>query len=180
MPSAAAVKAVLATAVVGGLLVGCSSSDSGDSTGAKKEDGSRSQVIGAGESGGPSAAPSTLAEGMGADKDTDGTFPRAVTHFQGRTTLDTEPKKVAVLSTGRLDDLLSLGIVPTATTRADNAGLVPGYLADAFPQYKKQLAGMTDAGARQAPNHTGRPLTPAVPGAACLPGVAPAPGVTDA
>ncbi|MEV7883118.1 iron-siderophore ABC transporter substrate-binding protein [Streptomyces sp. NPDC088357] len=143
-------RAVLATVAVGGLLVGCSSTDEG----AKKDEGSRSNVIGASEgaSEGPSAAPSALAAGMGSDQDTDGTFPRTVTHFKGGTTLKTEPKKIAVLSTGQLDDLLSLGLVPTATTRADNAGLVPDYLADAFPKDKAELAGMTDAGTRQAPN----------------------------
>nr|WP_206328054.1 iron-siderophore ABC transporter substrate-binding protein [Streptomyces sp. S3(2020)] len=140
----------MATVVAGGLLVGCSSTDGGDS--AEKEDGSRNAVIGSSESGGPSAAPSTLAEGMGADQATDGTFPRTVTHFKGATTLKTEPRKIAVLSTGQLDDLLSLGLVPTATTRADNAGLVPDYLADAFPEDKAELADMTDAGTRQAPN----------------------------
>ncbi|MCT9084176.1 ABC transporter substrate-binding protein [Streptomyces fulvoviolaceus] len=145
----AAVKAVLAATVVGGLLAGCSSSssDSGDSGTAKE---ARNPVMGASE--GPSAAPSTLADGMGADTDTDGTFPRTVTHFKGKTTLKAEPKKIAVLSTGQLDDLLSLGVVPTATTRADNAGLVPDYLADAFPKDKSALADMTDAGTRQAPN----------------------------
>jgi iron complex transport system substrate-binding protein len=89
---------------------------------------------------------------MGSDTGEDGTFPRTVRHFKGSTKIDAEPKRIAVLSTGQLDDLLSLGVVPTATTRADNAGLVPDYLADAFPTYKKQLAKMTDAGTRQAPN----------------------------
>lgn len=147
-------KAVLATVAIGGLLIGCSSTDSGN-TGSSGNSGGgkkRSNVIGGGASEGPSAAPSTLADGMGSDQDTDGSFPRTVTHFKGETTLKTEPKKIAVLSTGQLDDLLSLGLVPTATTRADNAGLVPDYLADAFPTYKAKLAGMTDAGTRQAPN----------------------------
>ncbi|MDQ1048188.1 iron-siderophore ABC transporter substrate-binding protein [Streptomyces sp. V4I2] len=150
---AVAVKAVLAATVVGGLLVGCSSSDGGDGS-AEKADAARNPVMGTSEGAteGPSAAPSALADGMGADTDTDGTFPRTVTHFQGKTTLKAEPQKIAVLSTGQLDDLLSLGIVPTAGTRADNAGLVPDYLADAFPAYTSQLAGMTDAGTRQAPN----------------------------
>ncbi|MGI5457389.1 ABC transporter substrate-binding protein [Streptomyces sp. CA-249302] len=146
---AVGMKAVLAATVVGGLLAGCSSSGSGGD-GDKKADGSRNQVIGASE--GPSAAPSTLADGMGTDQDEDGAFPRTVTHFEGRTTIKAEPKKIAVLSTGQLDDLLSLGITPTATTRADNAGLVPDYLADAFPAYRSKLAAMTDAGTRQAPN----------------------------
>ncbi|MFF1720417.1 iron-siderophore ABC transporter substrate-binding protein [Streptomyces sviceus] len=145
---AAAVKAVVAATVVGGLLTGCSASSS--DTGGSTEKGDRNSVRGA--SAGPSAAPSALADGMGSDQGADGAFPRTVTHFEGRTTLKAQPKKIAVLSTGQLDDLLSLGVVPAATTRADNAGLVPGYLADAFPAYKKRLAGMTDAGTRQAPN----------------------------
>ncbi|WP_406101215.1 iron-siderophore ABC transporter substrate-binding protein [Streptomyces canus] len=147
---AAAVKAVVAATVVGGLLAGCSSSSSGTNGTSEKAAGDRKPVLGASE--GPSAAPSVLADGMGSDQDTDGTFPRTVTHFEGRTTVEAQPKRIAVLSTGQLDDLLSLGVVPAATTRADNAGLVPGYLADAFPTDKKRLAGMTDAGTRQAPN----------------------------
>ncbi|WP_232026362.1 iron-siderophore ABC transporter substrate-binding protein [Streptomyces lincolnensis] len=151
-PAVAAAKAtaaVLAATVVGGLLAGCSSSSDGG-TGSAKAAGERNPVMNASE--GPSAAPSTLADGMGADKDTDGSFPRTVTHFKGTTTLAAEPKRIAVLSTGQLDDLLTLGIVPTTTTRADNAGLVPDYLADAFPKDKAKLAAMTDAGTRQAPN----------------------------
>lgn len=150
---AAAVKAVLAATVVGGLLAGCSSADGGGSSGGsgeKKAAGDRNPVLGA--SAGPSAAPGTLAAGMGSDQATDGAFPRTVTHFEGRTTVATAPRRIAVLSTGQLDDLLSLGVVPAATTRADHAGLVPDYLADAFPAAKKQLADMTDAGTRQAPN----------------------------
>ena len=144
-----AVTAVAAVSVVGGLLAGCSSS-SADNDAEKTSEGSQNKVIGASE--GPAAAPSTLATGMGSDTDTDGTFPRTVTHFEGKTTIKSKPTKIAVLSTGQLDDLLSLGTVPTATTRADNAGLVPDYLADAFPADKSKLAAMTDAGTRQAPN----------------------------
>ncbi|MCX4764623.1 iron-siderophore ABC transporter substrate-binding protein [Streptomyces sp. NBC_01275] len=142
-----------ASVVVGGLLAGCSTAadnDAKSSSSAAKSDGDRNLVAGASE--GPDAAPSALADGMGADTDTDGTFPRTVKHFQGSTTVKTAPKKIAVLSTGQLDDLLALGVVPTASTRADNAGLVPDYLADAFPQYESKLAAMTDAGTRQAPN----------------------------
>ncbi|MEV7435314.1 iron-siderophore ABC transporter substrate-binding protein [Streptomyces griseoviridis] len=150
---AVGVKAGLAVVVVGGLLAGCSSSDGGSGNGTEgsgKSAAGRNQVIGASE--GPSAAPSDLAAGMGSSEAKDGTFPRTVTHFEGKTTLAAAPLKIAALSTGQLDDLLSLGVVPAATTRADNAGLVPGYLGDAFPQYKGKLAKMTDAGTRQAPN----------------------------
>ncbi|WP_308298795.1 iron-siderophore ABC transporter substrate-binding protein [Streptomyces sp. GESEQ-35] len=144
-------KAVLAASLVGGLMAGCSSASDNDAKTAA--DGARNPVMGASsDTGGPSAAPSALADGMGSDTDKDGAFPRTVKHFEGSTTIKSEPEKIAVLSTGQLDDLLSLGIVPTAATRGDNAGLVPDYLADAFPSYKKKLAAMTDAGTRQAPN----------------------------
>lgn len=145
-------KAVVAVAVVGGLLAGCSSSDEASSSQSEgaSSDSDRNLVAGASE--GPSVAPSAVEAGMGAGSAKDGEFPRTIGHFQGKTEIKTEPRKIAVLSTGQLDDLLSLGVVPTVTTRADNAGLVPDYLADAFPAYKKQLAAMTDAGTRQAPN----------------------------
>ena len=144
-------RAVLATALVGALMVGCSSTSGSDAGGG---DGVRNPVMGAaeGSADGPSAAPSALAEGMGSDVDKDGTFPRTVKHFKGSTALKAAPLRIAVLSTGQLDDLLSLGVVPAVNTRATNAGLVPDYLATAFPQYKAQLAAMTDAGTRQAPN----------------------------
>ncbi|TDU06690.1 iron complex transport system substrate-binding protein [Streptomyces sp. 846.5] len=144
-------KAFLAVALVGGLLAGCSSGDgggSGSSGGATA--GTRNLVAGASQ--GPSVAPSALAKGMGSDQASDGVFPRTVGHFEGSTTVKAQPTRIAVLSTGQLDDLLSLGVVPTVTTRAQNAGLVPDYLAQAFPQDKKQLAAMADAGTRTAPN----------------------------
>ncbi|MFD5076115.1 iron-siderophore ABC transporter substrate-binding protein [Streptomyces sp. NPDC058371] len=143
-------KAFLAGVLVTGVLAGCSGAGgSGGGTG-KGADGSRNLVAGA--SAGPSVAPSAVADGMGAGDATDGQFPRTVGHFEGKTRLATRPTRIAALSTGQLDDLLSLGIVPTATTRADNAGLVPEYLRDAFPQHKKRLAAMTDVGTRTAPN----------------------------
>ncbi|MFC5720592.1 iron-siderophore ABC transporter substrate-binding protein [Streptomyces gamaensis] len=149
-------KAVLAVTVVGGLLAGCSSGTGGDSgtSGTAKSErpatGSKNRVAGASE--GPTSAPAALADGMGSDTAQDGRFPRTVTHYRGKTKLDAAPQRIAVLSTGQLDDLLSLGVVPTVSTRAQNAGLVPDYLRDAFPQYKDQLGAMTDAGTRTAPN----------------------------
>jgi iron complex transport system substrate-binding protein len=89
---------------------------------------------------------------MGADTDEDGKFPRKITHVKGTTEITAAPVRIAVLSTGQLDDLLSLGLVPVAATRGADAGLVPDYLVSAFPQYEGQLAGMTDAGTRSAPN----------------------------
>ncbi|WP_229713568.1 ABC transporter substrate-binding protein [Streptomyces fuscichromogenes] len=139
-----------AVSVVGGLLAGCSSSGGDGDAGSAGADGTVNKVAGASE--GPSAAPSALADGMGSDTGTDGVFPRTVTHFEGETTIEARPERIAVLSTGQLDDLLTLGIVPTVGTRAENAGLVPDYLAKAFPRYRKKLASMTDAGTRQSPN----------------------------
>jgi len=81
----------------------------------------------------------------------DGAFPRTVVHERGSTPVKAKPKRIAVISTGQLDDLLTLGLVPAATTRADNAGLVPDYLRDAFPGKAKALATMTDIGTRSSP-----------------------------
>jgi len=140
--------AVLTASLIGGiLLTGCS--DTTKTTDAKAP-GGVSKVAGAKE--GPASAPSALAPGMGSDVATDGAFPRTVNHVEGSTTIKAQPKRIAVLSTGQLDDLLTLGVVPTASTRAQNAGLVPDYLSDAFPQDKPALAQMADAGTRQAPN----------------------------
>jgi iron complex transport system substrate-binding protein len=146
-------RAVLTTALVGGLLAGCTSGGGtgGGATSAESKASDSSRNLVAGASQGPSAAPSVLTDGMGSTA-ADGEFPRKVTHVRGSTTLDAEPTRIAVLSTGQLDDLLTLGVVPAVSTRAENAGLVPDYLADAFPADSKKLAAMTDAGTRTAPN----------------------------
>ncbi|MEX3103519.1 MULTISPECIES: iron-siderophore ABC transporter substrate-binding protein [unclassified Streptomyces] len=142
--------AILTAALIAGtVLAGCST-DSDGATKDAKAPGGVNKVAGASE--GPAAAPGALAAGMGSDVAKDGTFPRTVKHYAGTTTVTTAPTKIAVLSTGQLDDLLSLGVVPTASTRAANAGLVPDYLSATFPQYKTELNEMSDAGTRQAPN----------------------------
>lgn len=92
-----------------------------------------------------------LEPGMGS-ADADGVFPRAVTHFEGVTEIPAHPSRIAVVSTGQLDALLTLGTVPTAATRAENSGLVPQYLRDAFPQDAAALGGMTDIGQRTEPD----------------------------
>ncbi|MBO0985538.1 iron-siderophore ABC transporter substrate-binding protein [Rathayibacter sp. SD072] len=70
----------------------------------------------------------TLAEGMGSPE-ADGVFPRNVAHYAGSTELAAAPERVAVVSTGQLDALLSLDVVPAAATRAEYSGLIPEYLA---------------------------------------------------
>ena len=58
---------------------------------------------------------------------------------------------MAAVSTGQLDGLLSLGVVPIGTTTARGAGLVPDYLAEAFPEHRSALAAMTTLGTRTEP-----------------------------
>ncbi|MEV4625003.1 iron-siderophore ABC transporter substrate-binding protein [Micromonospora sp. NPDC049523] len=96
-------------------------------------------------------APRTVPAGMGSDA-ADGAFPRTVGHFAGSTTVPRQPTRVVVLSTGQLDGLLTLGVVPVAATRGDDAALVPAYLTTAFPQYAAQLAQISDVGGRGEPN----------------------------
>lgn len=92
-----------------------------------------------------------LEPGMGSTE-ADGVFPREVTHFEGVTEIPAQPSRIAVVSTGQLDALLTLGVVPTAATRAENSGLVPQYLLDGFPQDAAALGGMTDIGQRTEPD----------------------------
>lgn len=92
-----------------------------------------------------------LEPGMGS-AEADGVFPREVTHFAGVTEVPSAPSRIAVVSTGQLDALLALGDVPTAATRAENSGLVPQYLRDAFPDDASALDAMVDIGQRTEPD----------------------------
>ncbi|MDQ1174693.1 iron complex transport system substrate-binding protein [Microbacterium testaceum] len=92
-----------------------------------------------------------LEPGMGSDE-ADGVFPREVTHFAGVTEIPAAPMRIAVVSTGQLDALLALGDVPVAATRAENSGLVPPYLRDAFADDAASLDAMTDIGERTEPD----------------------------
>jgi iron complex transport system substrate-binding protein len=82
----------------------------------------------------------------------DGVFPRTVTHFGGTTEVPAAPHRVVVISTGQLDALLALGVVPVGATRGENAGLIPAYLAKAFPDRAAELGAMADLGLRTSPN----------------------------
>ena len=92
-----------------------------------------------------------LEPGMGSSE-ADGVFPRSVTHFGGVTEIPAAPTRIAVVSTGQLDSLLALGTVPVAATRAENSGLVPQYLTDAFPDDASALGAMSDIGKRTEPD----------------------------
>lgn len=92
-----------------------------------------------------------MADGMGSTED-DGVFPRTVEHYAGTTEIEAAPERVAVVSTGQLDALLSLDVIPTAATRAEYSGLVPQYLLDAFPDDADALDDMADIGERTEPD----------------------------
>ncbi|SDN80719.1 iron complex transport system substrate-binding protein [Klenkia soli] len=94
-------------------------------------------------------APDALPDGFGSTA-ADGVFPRDVVHFGGTTTIPAAPERVVVISTGQLDDVLSLGVVPVGATQASGAGLVPDYLTAAFPD--ADLSGLTSVGLRLEPD----------------------------
>jgi iron complex transport system substrate-binding protein len=78
----------------------------------------------------------------------DGIFPRTVRHEYGETTIPAAPLRIAIVSTGQLDALLTLGIVPAGATRAEGAALYGPYLAAKFPALRPQLDAMADLGSR--------------------------------
>lgn len=95
--------------------------------------------------------PRTMPEGMGSGE-SDGTFPRTVSHFQGDTTLEEEPERVVVISTGQADGLLTLGVVPVGSTSGDGADMVPEYQFEAFPEDRDALESMEYVGNRSEPD----------------------------
>ncbi|KDP91286.1 MULTISPECIES: ABC transporter substrate-binding protein [Clavibacter] len=95
--------------------------------------------------------PRTMPEGKGSGQPDD-VFPRTVVHFAGTTTIPAAPQRVAVISTGQADSLLTLGIVPVASTAADGAAVVPEYLTRAFPEDADALAAVAPLGDRISPD----------------------------
>lgn len=59
-----------------------------------------------------------------------GAFPRTVKHANGTTEIEEAPKRVVVLDTGELDDVLALGITPVGMVTTEGAHPVPSYLDD--------------------------------------------------
>lgn len=97
------------------------------------------------------AAPRKLAADLGSGA-ADGVFPRTVAHYQGKTLLTQAPARVAVLSTGQNDGLLTLGLVPVATTRDDQGRLYADYLAQGFAPHQAAMRRTADLGVRSAPD----------------------------
>ena len=125
---------LLVTAV---LLAGCSAEPTGEDSAASAA---------APPSG---IAPDALPDGFGSPA-ADGVFPRTVTHFGGTSEIPAEPERVVVVSTGQLDGVLSLGVVPVGATLASGAELVPGYLETGFPEV--DLAAIGSVGLRLEPD----------------------------
>jgi iron complex transport system substrate-binding protein len=78
----------------------------------------------------------------------DGVFPRTVRHEAGETIIPKAPVRIAVISTGQLDALLTLGIVPAGATRAEGSALYASYLGEKFPARRAELEAMVDLGTR--------------------------------
>lgn len=97
----------------------------------------------------------SIPQGMPAGKGSgqaDGVFPRSVAHFAGTTTIPAAPTRVAVLSTGQADVLLTLGVTPIASTAGDGAKTVPDYLLAAYPQQAAALGQIAGLGSRNEPD----------------------------
>lgn len=97
------------------------------------------------------AAPSALPSGMGATV-ADGEFPRTVKHFRGETEIKEAPKKVVILSTGQLDGVLALGIVPVGAASAGDSEMIPNYLKEKYSEKASELEKIQKVGKRTDPN----------------------------
>lgn len=95
--------------------------------------------------------PEGIPEGMGSPQ-ADGVFPRTVTHFGGSTQIPGPPTRIVAIATGQADALVTLGVVPIAAARGDDAGLVPAYLRAAFPQHGAAMDTIADVGLRTEPD----------------------------
>ncbi|MFF5565620.1 ABC transporter substrate-binding protein [Streptomyces sp. NPDC012623] len=136
-------------ALAGALLLSGCSNGSTQSAGPAAADSAGPSA--AAETSATHTAPRTVPKGMGSGKP-DGEFPRTVSHFEGKTTLRTQPEKVVVISTGQADALLTLGTVPAGSTRGDGADLIPQYLKDDYPKDAAALAKVADVGSRVDPS----------------------------
>lgn len=137
---------------VGGLALTACGDAAGSRSPTPTDPASAPEVPGAQAPGaGGWVTPRDLPAGWGSGQD-DGVFPRTVVHALGETTLEREPVRVAVVSTGQLDAVVTLGLVPVGATTGDGADLVPGYLPAAHPAAAGALAAVTALGSRVEPN----------------------------
>ena len=97
------------------------------------------------------SSPRVLKPGMGSDA-ADGVFPRQVKHHLGATTVPRAPQRIVVLSTGQIDAMLALGVVPAGAARNDVGHLFAPYLSRAYAASQAQMARTLDLGGRAAPD----------------------------
>jgi len=112
---------VAATAVVG-LLAGCSAVEDRPKSGS----GAGNSDVATGGAKFSTADEETAKLGTDAKP---GVFPRTITHADGSTELAKKPKRVVVLDTGELDEVIALGIIPVGIPTTDGASPTPTYLA---------------------------------------------------
>lgn len=137
--------ALVALALGASSLVACSSGTDADNAG-----GDAAATTEAAASG-DYVVPRTFPEGKGSGE-ADGVFPRTVTHFAGETTIEKAPERIVVIATGQADAVLTLGMVPVASTKGKGADMVPQYLLDEFPEHADELKNMADVGSRLDPD----------------------------
>lgn len=97
------------------------------------------------------ASPRKLAKDQGSGA-ADGVFPRTVRHQMGETQIAQPPLRVAVVSTGQIDAMVTLGLTPAGATRDDSGTLYADYLVRAYPERAAGFARTADLGGRSAPD----------------------------
>lgn len=99
----------------------------------------------------PLRAETALPQGEGSAQP-DGVFPRHVRHPFGETVIIGPPTRIVVLSTGQIDALLTLGVIPVGATRVEGRGLYGRYLGDDFASWRTKLDAVADLGGRASPD----------------------------
>ena len=100
---------------------------------------------------GKKVAPSALPSGMGTTT-VDGRFPAPSSTSAVKPPSNPYPSKVVILSTGQLDGVLSLGVVPVGAATAGDADLVPTYLKTKFSDKSAELDKIAKVGKRTDPD----------------------------
>ena len=132
-------------------LAGCNASTPPSASGSASSSAGPSGSASSASNVSDYVTPRTMPEGKGSGA-ADGVFPRTVRHFQGATTLESAPKRIAVLSPGQADGLLTLGVIPAASTLTEGTDVIPAYLYTAYPQLKDGLDAVVRVGTPAAPS----------------------------
>ena len=82
----------------------------------------------------------------------DGVFPRQLRDEVGEVTIPAEPRRIVAISTGQVDGLLTLGVVPVGAGRGISNEIVEPYHLESFPALADGLRAMTDVGTLPEPD----------------------------